>query len=136
MSGDYLLATNKLYRKHVSNKPWIVSKHTKGLFILAGAKTDWFSDPAGNYAKDNAPCALVTLPDDAFLLSAKVSVEFASAFDAGVLQIRATDDRWAKLCFEYSPQRRPMIVSVVTRGVKAAAGLIGLPGIGDRFHSS
>src|SRR5207342_974724 len=26
-------------------------------------------------------------------------------------------DLWAKLCFEYSPQHQPMIVSVVTRGV-------------------
>lgn len=89
----------------------------KGLFIQAGPQTDWFSDPAGTYTKDNAPCALVTLPDEPFLLRAKVSVGFASAFDAGVLQIRVADDRWAKLCFEYSPQQQPMIVSVVTRGV-------------------
>jgi uncharacterized protein len=88
---------------------------SKGLYILAGAQTDWFSDPAGTSVKDNAPCALVSLPDDSFLLSAKVSVTFASAFDAGVLQIRKADDLGAKLCFEYSPQRRPMIVSVVTR---------------------
>lgn len=89
----------------------------KGLFILAGPQTDWFSDPAGTSTKDNAPCALTALPDEPFLLSAKVSVGFASAFDAGVLQIRVADDRWAKLCFEYSPQQQPMIVSVVTRGV-------------------
>jgi regulation of enolase protein 1 (concanavalin A-like superfamily) len=37
-------------------------------------------------------------------------------FDAGVLQVRERDDLWAKLCFEYSPQNQPMIVSVVTRG--------------------
>jgi uncharacterized protein len=89
---------------------------TRGLFILAGAQTDWFCDPAGNYVKDNAPSALVTLKDDNFLLSAKVSVVFTSAFDAGVFQIRVADGMWAKLCFEYSPQNRPMIVSVVTRG--------------------
>ena len=29
---------------------------------------------------------------------------------------RATSS-WAKLCFEYSPQREPMVVSVVTRGL-------------------
>ncbi|HEY7092332.1 MAG TPA: DUF1349 domain-containing protein, partial [Ktedonobacterales bacterium] len=28
-----------------------------------------------------------------------------------------SDDVWAKLCFEYSPQGQPMIVSVVTRDV-------------------
>jgi uncharacterized protein len=89
----------------------------RGLSIVAGAHTDWFSDPAGGYSADSAPCALVTSLDDNFLLSAKLSVAFASPFDAGVLQIRATDGLWAKLCFEYSPQHCPMIVSVVTRGV-------------------
>jgi regulation of enolase protein 1 (concanavalin A-like superfamily) len=87
------------------------------LTIVAGAETDWFIDPAGNYFKDNAPAALFAPPDADFLLSARVSVDFASAFDAGVLQVRERDDLWAKLCFEYSPQRQPMIVSVVTRGV-------------------
>lgn len=90
---------------------------TKGLYISAGAKTDLFFDPSGEYVKDNAPCALVALSGDNFLFSTKVTVEFGSTFDAGCLQIRESDDKWAKLCFEYSPQHRPMIVSVVTRGV-------------------
>jgi regulation of enolase protein 1 (concanavalin A-like superfamily) len=34
-----------------------------------------------------------------------------------VLVVYESDDVWAKLCFEYSPQREPMVVSVVTRGV-------------------
>ena len=42
---------------------------------------------------------------------------FGATFDAGVLQVYARDDLWAKLCVEYSPQRQPMIVSVVTRGL-------------------
>jgi regulation of enolase protein 1 (concanavalin A-like superfamily) len=46
-----------------------------------------------------------------------VQVAFTATFDAGTLQVRVTDDVWAKLCFEYSPQHQPMIVSVVTRGV-------------------
>src|SRR5689334_9009688 len=87
------------------------------LVILAGAETDWFIDPDGNYTKDNAPCAVAQITDDHFLLSAKVAVEFASAFDAGALQIRVAEDRWAKFAFEYSPQRQPTIVSVVTRRV-------------------
>lgn len=87
------------------------------LSITAGASTDWFIDPAGSYSKDNAPVALFTPPDPTFLLSAQVTVGFGSAFDAGVLQVRVNDSLWGKLCFEYSPQRQPMIVSVVTRGV-------------------
>jgi uncharacterized protein len=48
-------------------------------------------------------------------LSAKVTVNFVSTFDAGVLFLYERDDLWAKLCFEYSPHNEPMIVSVVTR---------------------
>ena len=45
-----------------------------------------------------------------------MTVGFNSTFDAGVLFIYADDERWAKLCFEYAPTDRPMVVSVVTRG--------------------
>jgi hypothetical protein len=87
------------------------------LNIVAGRNTNWFIDPGGNEAKDTAPAGLFAPPDASFLLSAKVRVDFASTFDAGALQLRCRDDLWAKLCFEYSPQAQPMIVSVVTRGV-------------------
>ena len=86
------------------------------LTITAGRDTDWFIDPAGHDAKDSAPSALFVPPDRHFLWSAHVRVAFASAFDAGVLPVYVRDDLWAKLCFELSPQRQPMIVSVVTRG--------------------
>jgi regulation of enolase protein 1 (concanavalin A-like superfamily) len=87
------------------------------LSMVAGPETDLFTDPNGSMSKDNAPCALFSPPDANFLLSAKVSVEFTSAFDAGTLQIRVANDLWGKLCFEVSPQGEAMIVSVVTRGV-------------------
>jgi regulation of enolase protein 1 (concanavalin A-like superfamily) len=98
------------------------------LTILAGENTDWFTDPAGNYAKDSAPVALFTPPDANALLSARVKMDFASAFDAGVLQVRVRDDLWAKLCFEYSPQGQPMIVSVVTRGVSDDCNSVAIEG--------
>jgi uncharacterized protein len=87
------------------------------LTIQVGARTDWFSDPAGSQRKDDAPSALFTSADQEFTLSASVRVAFASTFDAGALLAHLSDDVWAKLCFEYSPQRQPMIVSVVTRDV-------------------
>jgi regulation of enolase protein 1 (concanavalin A-like superfamily) len=87
------------------------------LSIRTGGETDWFIDPAGESAKANAPVALFAPPDPAFRLQAKVTVDFTSTYDAGSLFLFAQDDLWAKLCFEYSPQQRPMIVSVVTRGV-------------------
>jgi regulation of enolase protein 1 (concanavalin A-like superfamily) len=87
------------------------------LSIRAGAKTDLFIDPKGGVKIDNAPAALFTPPTDEFIISARVKVGFASTFDAGALQVRIRDNLWAKLCFELSPQREPMIVSVVTHGV-------------------
>ncbi|HEX2916133.1 MAG TPA: DUF1349 domain-containing protein [Chloroflexia bacterium] len=89
----------------------------KILIITAGETTDWFIDPDGTFARDNTPSALFIPPDDYFLLSAKVGVNFGSTYDAGVLQIFIRPDLGAKLCFEYSPQQQPMVVSVVTRGV-------------------
>jgi regulation of enolase protein 1 (concanavalin A-like superfamily) len=50
-------------------------------------------------------------------LSARVGVDFKATFDAGVLVLYAHQRAWAKLCFEYSPQGQPMVVSVVTSGV-------------------
>jgi len=86
------------------------------LAIEAAKETDWFADPALDSVKDNAPAALFATADKDFLLSAKVTVPFASTFDAGVIQVRASRTHWGKLCFEFSPQAQPMIVSVVTRG--------------------
>jgi uncharacterized protein len=85
--------------------------------ITAGPRTDWFIDPGGVAEPIlNAP-ALVGRPSGDFLLSARVAVEFGSTFDAGVLVLYDHERLWAKLCFEYSPEREPMVVSVVTDGV-------------------
>jgi uncharacterized protein len=88
-----------------------------GLAISAGEKTDLFIDPAGTARNESAPAALFVPPDESFLLSARVKVAFAATYDAGVLQVRCGNEVWGKLCFEYSPQGEPMVVSVVTRGV-------------------
>ncbi len=87
------------------------------LAILAGPKTDWFVDPAGTFVQDNVPGALFAPPDTSFLLSARVTADFASDYDAGALQLRADAERWVKLALEYSPQGEPIVVSVVTRGI-------------------
>ena len=99
------------------NQPvgWNVEENK--LSVEAGQNTDWFIDPAGTTSNHNAPVAVFIPPENTFLLKAKVTVEFASTFDAGVLFLYGKADHWAKLCFEYSPQRQPMVVSVVTRGI-------------------
>jgi hypothetical protein len=86
------------------------------LTIASGPRTDWFVDPAGTELSVNAP-ALLGSPEGDFVLSARVAVDFEQTYDAGVLALWQDDTTWAKLCFEYSPQGHPMVVSVVTRGV-------------------
>jgi regulation of enolase protein 1 (concanavalin A-like superfamily) len=89
---------------------------TEPLRIEAGPGTDLFVDPAGDATYLTAPRLLGTPPEGDFQLSATVSVDFADSFDAGVLLLWADERRWAKLCFELSPQGEPMVVTVVTRG--------------------
>ena len=86
------------------------------LSITSGPRTDWFVDPAGTEPGVNAP-ALLGSPKGDFVLSARVQVDFKQTYDAGVLALWQDRTTWAKLCFEYSPQGHPMVVSVVTRGV-------------------
>src|SRR4051812_33030285 len=85
------------------------------LEITAGSRTDLFINPQGTERTLNAPRLLARVAGN-FQLVSHVSVDFAAAFDAGVLILWLDDDRWAKLCFEYSPQGTPMVVSVITKG--------------------
>ena len=82
----------------------------------AGPRTDLFVDPDSGKPTLNAARLLAAAPTGDFQLAARVEVGFESTYDAGVLLLWAGGDTWAKLCFEYSPQGQPMVVSVVTRG--------------------
>jgi regulation of enolase protein 1 (concanavalin A-like superfamily) len=86
------------------------------LTLQAGPRTDLFVDPRNGSLVLNAPRLLGPVSGD-FQLSASVEVDFQATFDAGVLLVFVDDRHWAKLCFEYSPQAEPMVVSVVTRGL-------------------
>jgi uncharacterized protein len=84
--------------------------------IAAGPRTDLFVDPAGEPPVLNAPMLLGATDGD-FRLSARVSADLRSTFDAGALVLHAGERTWVKLALERSPQGEAMIVSVVTRGV-------------------
>ena len=87
------------------------------LTLTGGAKSDLFIDPAGEEGARPDAGRLTGLPGDRdFSLAARVSVRFANVFDAGVLLLYLSERRWAKLCYELSPQHRPTAVTVVTRG--------------------
>jgi uncharacterized protein len=99
-----------------SGSPAVGHRIEANTLILTGAAgTDLFISPSGTEPARDAGRLMGTPPAGDFRLSARVTVGFASAFDAGVLFVEAGERHWAKLCFEFSPQARPMAVTVVTR---------------------
>jgi uncharacterized protein len=86
-----------------------------GLELTGAAGTDLFIDPAGAGQPPDAGRLTGIPPPGDFTLSARVSVGFGSTYDAGVLLVHAGERRWAKLCFELSPQLKPTAVTVVTK---------------------
>jgi regulation of enolase protein 1 (concanavalin A-like superfamily) len=84
------------------------------LSITAGKQTDWFVSPMDGARRDSSP-RLLFQPADDFVLSTRVTVDFRSQWDAGVLALYVDDATWAKLCVEMTVEKHPAIVSVVTK---------------------
>lgn len=97
------------------------------LIGTADAQTDLFVDPGGQPPVLNAPRLLMPTHDD-FILSASVTVDFTSTYDAGVLLVYGHEGLWAKLCFELSPQQQPTVVSVVTHDYSDNANAFSIEG--------
>ena len=93
--------------------------------IEAPPETDLFVHPGAGSVKLDAPAWLTPAVAPA-TLRALVKVDFRDTFDAAALVVFEAPDRWAKLCSELSPDGRPMVVSVVTRGTSddANAGVL------------
>ena len=103
------------------------------LVVAAPPHTDLYADPAGEDLAGTGPTGppptlLGTPPEGDWQLSARVSVDFRSTYDAGVLLLRTDDSTWAKLCFERSPAGPPMVVSVVTLGLSDDANAFEVDG--------
>jgi uncharacterized protein len=87
------------------------------LTLTCGAKSDLFIDPAGDERGRTDAGRWTGLPgDDDFTLCARVTVAFGATFDAGALLVYLSERRWAKVCYELSPQGKPTAVTVVTHG--------------------
>lgn len=86
------------------------------LSISSNAKTDWFVDPFDGTVAKNAPILLFN-PGSDYVLSARVTVQFATKWDAGALMLWGDEHHWAKLSFEFSPDKKPTLVTVLTRGL-------------------
>lgn len=100
----------------IEPQEWYI-EHAEVFSITAGAHTDLFTSPKGTAPVNTAPKALFAPDAEDVMVSARVEVDFRSTFDAGALLVYSADALWAKLCFEYTPQQEPMVVSVVTKGM-------------------
>jgi regulation of enolase protein 1 (concanavalin A-like superfamily) len=117
---------------------WRVDGTTGAVTVSVQPHTDIFIDPSDASAGAgtalnaesmlNAATLLGDAPEGDFQLSARVTVGFASTFDAGVLLLWTDERHWGKLCFEFSPAGEPMVVSVVCRGVSDDANAFTVPG--------
>jgi uncharacterized protein len=112
---------------------WQFDPQTGTVTGTAAPRTDIFIDPSGLSQVDadsmlNAATLLGVPPPGDFQFSARVTVGFEHTFDAGVLLLWLDDRYWGKLCFEFSPAREPMIVSVVTRDASDDANAFTVPG--------
>lgn len=111
---------------------WRVDEESGTVAVTAEPHTDIFIDPAGDAEVNaesmlNAATLLGPPPAGDFQFSARVTVDFAATYDAGVLLLWLDERHWGKLCFEYSPAGEPMIVSVVCRGVADDANAFVVP---------
>jgi len=112
---------------------WQFDQQVSAVIAKAAARTDFFVDPGGSGALEaepvlNAPTLLGVPPVGDFQFSARVAVNFEATYDAGVLLLWVDERHWGKLCFEFSPTREPMVVSVVTRDVSDDANAFVVPG--------
>jgi hypothetical protein len=117
----------------VASHPGVWRRDDDGAVLAkAPAHTDFYVNPGGDDSADaesllNAATLLGVPPDGDFQLSAKVTVDFRSQYDAGVLLLWIDERHWAKFCFEFSPADEPMVVSVVTREVSDDANAFTVP---------
>jgi uncharacterized protein len=105
------------------------------LAISAGQRTDWFINPEGGKAVSNAP-ALLMPAQGVYMLQARVTVDCVATFDAGVLTVYHSDQVWAKLCLELSPQKQVTVVSVVTKGTSDDCNSVPIAGNSIYFRIS
>lgn len=100
-----------------SSEPWPWAVGEDSVAARAKPRSDIFVDPENAAATVNAVTLMGEPSPGDFTLEARVRVGFQGQFDAGVLLLWRDSRTWAKLCFEYSPDGHPMVVSVVCRDV-------------------
>ena len=107
------------------NEPQEWTFTDQGLAVQAEPQTDFFRDPAGTAVQHSAHF-LHTVREGDFTFMTKVEVKMLDDYDAAVMMVMVDDDHWAKLCYEFT-YKKPMIVSVVTKGVSDDCNSLVVP---------
>jgi uncharacterized protein len=81
--------------------------------ITASRHTDLYNDANSASVAGNAPMLAFT-PDDAFVLTAKITPDFKSEYDGGFLVVYVDQTHWAKLLLEKSHYGPFSVSSTVT----------------------
>jgi uncharacterized protein len=85
------------------------------IIIRSDAKKDFFNDPDGKQSTGSAPILLAEVDNTKpFTLTAKVTPEFNTTYDAGALYVFSSAMLWQKFAFERDERGRTRIVSVRT----------------------
>jgi len=100
---------------------WVIeptgfSQTEDGIEITAGANTNMFYAPHGNFNVSNMP-KLLFQPSDNFVLSAKAKAKQKSRWEAAMLVVYIDESYWAKFCFENESPGVNRMVTVVTNEV-------------------
>ncbi|MDP4188254.1 MAG: DUF1349 domain-containing protein, partial [Bacteroidota bacterium] len=82
------------------------------LSITAPENTDLFISPDGYYKINKSP-RLIFRPDSDFILTAKITVDFHTKWDAGVLMLYNDPQHFVKFCLEKDFKGQIRVVSVV-----------------------
>lgn len=87
------------------------------LTLKSGARTDYFREPDGTGATNNAPVLLASVDNtQPFTLTARVTPTLLKTYDAGALYIYVKDDLWLKMAMEMDERGKARMVTVRTIG--------------------
>ena len=115
----------------MDNFKWMYESEVKvienGLIVTATPHSNSFVDPASGWKVVNAPFYYQEVEGD-FVFRAKVSLEFLTAYDAGVLFAYDNDNLWAKACFEFTDLGTHAVVSVMTNQYSDDANGVNVDG--------
>lgn len=113
--------TSVIIKSIPSPLKWVIEPRSfnqtnESIEITAGANTNMFYAPDGNFNASNMP-KLLFEPSDNFTLSAKVKAEQKSKWDAAMLVVYIDESYWAKFCFENESLGINRMVTVVTNKI-------------------